>query len=109
MDDDESLSHTKWECQYHVVFIPKCRRKTLYGELRKYVGEVFRKLAKNLDTLALHGGTPARRPGNARHCGAHLPASSCAPSEHLEGRPIQTSAKSRLTIAEKGINAFVYA
>ena len=41
----ESLSHTKWDCKYHVVFIPKCRRKTLYGELRKYMGEVFRKLA----------------------------------------------------------------
>ena len=32
MDDYESLSHTKWECKYHVVFIPKYRRKTLYGE-----------------------------------------------------------------------------
>jgi putative transposase len=32
MDDYESLSHSKWECKYHVVFIPKCRRKTLYGE-----------------------------------------------------------------------------
>ena len=30
MDDYESLSHSKWECKYHVVFIPKCRRKTLY-------------------------------------------------------------------------------
>jgi putative transposase len=29
MDDYESLSHSKWECKYHVVFIPKCRRKTL--------------------------------------------------------------------------------
>ncbi len=42
MDDYESLSHTKWECKYHVVFIPKCRRRTLYGELRKHLGEVFR-------------------------------------------------------------------
>ena len=33
MDDHESLSHTKWDCKYHVVFIPKCRRKTLYAEL----------------------------------------------------------------------------
>jgi putative transposase len=41
----ESLSHTKWECKNHVVFIPKCRRKTLYGELRQHLGEVFRKLA----------------------------------------------------------------
>jgi putative transposase len=45
MDDYESLSHTKWECKYHVVFTPKCRRKTLYGELRRHLGEVFRKLA----------------------------------------------------------------
>jgi putative transposase len=41
----ESLSHTKWECKYHIVFIPRCRRKTLYGELRRHLGEVFRKLA----------------------------------------------------------------
>ena len=46
MDDYESLSHSKWECKYRVVFIPKWRRKTLYGELRKYLGEVFRKLAE---------------------------------------------------------------
>src|ERR1700747_1311249 len=45
MDDYESLSHSKWECKYHVVFIPKCRRKTLYGELRQHLGEVFRRLA----------------------------------------------------------------
>ncbi|HTT20722.1 MAG TPA: transposase, partial [Candidatus Sulfotelmatobacter sp.] len=46
MDEMESLSHTKWECKYHVVFIPKCRRKQLYGELRRHLGEVFRKLAE---------------------------------------------------------------
>ena len=45
MDDYESLSHSKWECKYHVVFIPKCRRKTLYGELRQHLGEMFRRLA----------------------------------------------------------------
>ncbi len=45
MDDYESLSHSKWDCKYHVVFIPKCRRKTLYGELRQHLGEIFRRLA----------------------------------------------------------------
>ena len=45
MDEYESLSHTKWGCKYHVVFIPKRRRKLLYGELRQHLGEVFRKLA----------------------------------------------------------------
>ena len=45
MDEFESLSHTKWECKYHVVFIPKFRRKALYGQLRDHLGELFRKLA----------------------------------------------------------------
>lgn len=45
MDEYESLSHSKWDCKYHVVFIPKCRRRTLYVQLRKYLGEVFRRLA----------------------------------------------------------------
>ena len=45
MDNYESLSHTTWSCKYHVVFLPKCRRKALYQELRRYLGEVFRKLA----------------------------------------------------------------
>ena len=46
MDEYESLSHSKWECKYHVIFIPKCRRKALYGQLRKHLGEVFRQLAQ---------------------------------------------------------------
>ena len=46
MDDYESLSHTRWECKYHVIFIPKYRRKVLYGQLRKYLGEVLRRLAE---------------------------------------------------------------
>jgi putative transposase len=45
MEDVASLSHTKWECKYHVVFIPKCRRKALYKELRRHLAEIFRQLA----------------------------------------------------------------
>jgi putative transposase len=45
MDELESLSHTKWECKYHVVFVPKRRRRTLYVGLRRHLGELFRKLA----------------------------------------------------------------
>ncbi|WP_211245102.1 transposase, partial [Sedimenticola selenatireducens] len=37
----ESLSHTRWECKYHIVFIPKYRRKVLFGQIRKELGEVF--------------------------------------------------------------------
>ena len=46
MGESKSLNHTKWECKYHVVFIPRCRRKVLYKELRRHLGEVFRQLAK---------------------------------------------------------------
>jgi putative transposase len=45
MDEAGNLNHTKWQCKYHVVFIPKMRRKVLYGKLRRYLGEVFRSLA----------------------------------------------------------------
>ncbi len=55
MDHNESLSHSKWECKYHVIFIPKRRRKTLYGELRKYLGEVFRKLAEQKESRIEEG------------------------------------------------------
>src|SRR5690348_18398085 len=55
MDEYESLSHSKWECKYHVVFIPKCRRKTLYGSLRKHLGEVFRKLAEQKESRIEEG------------------------------------------------------
>ena len=46
MDEPMTLSHSKWDCEYHVVFIPKRRRKTLYGKLRQHLGEVFRELAR---------------------------------------------------------------
>jgi len=55
MDVYESLNHTKWECKYHVVFIPKYRRKTLYGELRPHLGEVFRNLAKQKECMIVEG------------------------------------------------------
>jgi len=47
MNEYESLNHTKWECKYHVVFIPKYRRKALYGSLRKHLGGLFRELARH--------------------------------------------------------------
>jgi putative transposase len=46
MPHDETLSHTKWDCKYHVVFIPKCRRQALYKELRQHLGDGFRSLAE---------------------------------------------------------------
>ena len=55
MDTFESLNHSVWECKYHVVFIPKCRRKTLYGQLRQHLGEVFRKLATQKESRIEEG------------------------------------------------------
>ncbi len=55
MDKTESLSHSKWECKYHVVFIPKCRRRTLYEQLRRDLGEVFRTLAEHRESRIEEG------------------------------------------------------
>jgi len=46
----ESLSHTRWECKYHVVFIPKYRKKVIFGQIRKELGDVFRRLARQKDS-----------------------------------------------------------
>lgn len=50
-----SLSHTVWECKYHVVWIPKCRRKVLYGNLRSYLGDVFHELARQRESRIVEG------------------------------------------------------
>ena len=42
----ESISHTRWDCKYYVVFIPKCRRKELYGKIRKFLGPVLHEKAR---------------------------------------------------------------
>jgi len=43
---EESISHSRWDCKYHVVFIPKCLRKELYGKIRKYLEAVFHEMAR---------------------------------------------------------------
>ena len=50
-----SLSHTRWECQYHIVFIPKYRRKRLFGQIRKELGEVFHRLARQKESVIEEG------------------------------------------------------
>ena len=55
MNDLQSLSHSVWDCKYHVVWIPKCRRKVLYGELRKYLGQVLRELATQKESRVVEG------------------------------------------------------
>ena len=59
MDTYHTLSHSKWECKYHVVFIPKYRRKRLFGELRKELGRVFRELARQKESEVEEGNLRA--------------------------------------------------
>ena len=55
MHDEQSLSHTKWDCKYHVIWIPKYRKKLIFSDLRKYLGEIFRDLAKQKDCAVIEG------------------------------------------------------
>ena len=50
-----SLNHTRWECKYHIVFIPKYRRKTLFGQIRRELGEIFHRLARQKESLIEEG------------------------------------------------------
>src|SRR2546427_12742879 len=51
----QSSAHSKWDCKYHIVFIPKRRRKAIYGEIRKYLGEVFHELARQKECRIAEG------------------------------------------------------
>jgi putative transposase len=55
MQSYETLKHTTWESKYHVVFIPKCRRKTIYGQIRRELGGVFRELARQKESDVVEG------------------------------------------------------
>jgi putative transposase len=55
MDEFESLSRSKWECKYHVVFVPKGRRKVLFGQLRPHLGNIFRTLSEQRESRIEEG------------------------------------------------------
>ena len=55
MHEWQSLSHVRWECKYHVVFIPKYRRKVLYGQLRQRIGPILRELCRQKGVELLEG------------------------------------------------------
>ena len=59
MDDDLSLSHTRWNCKYHIVFIPKYRRKEIYGKIRTDIGQIIRQLYayKDVEIIEAHAMT----------------------------------------------------
>ena len=55
MGNEESLCHTRWNCKYHVVWVPKYRRKMLYGQLRRELAEVLHDLARQKESRILEG------------------------------------------------------
>jgi putative transposase len=55
MRDYKSLSHTRWDCKYHVVFIPKRRQKLIFGGIRKHLGDVFHELARQKGVVIEEG------------------------------------------------------
>lgn len=55
MNDRQSLRHTSWECKYHVVWIPKYRRKAIYEQLRRYLRSTFRELAIQKESQVIEG------------------------------------------------------
>ena len=85
MREVNSLNHTRWECKYHIVFIPKYRRKVLFGQVCKEMGEVFHRLARQKESVIEEGhlmpdncarhpapttpGVPDTGPGDGQWCG----------------------------------------
>ena len=51
----QSLSHSKWDCKYHVVFVPKRRRKAIFGQTRRQLGQIFHGLARQKECQILEG------------------------------------------------------
>jgi len=51
----QSLSHSKWDCKYHIVFVPKRRRKAMFGNIRKHLGGIFHELARQKECHIIEG------------------------------------------------------
>ena len=55
MKEYQSLSHTRWDCKYHIVFIPKRRKKKVFGVLRRQLGQIFKELAQHKEFQVVEG------------------------------------------------------
>ncbi|BAP54793.1 hypothetical protein THII_0496 [Thioploca ingrica] len=85
MRDSQSLSHTKWDCKYHLVFIPKRRKKVIYGNLRRALGTIFSLVPK------FHLGMPV--------CQALLGEVGPHAKQSFAGRHYQAELGSELSLA----------
>ena len=67
--DWQSQSHVRWDCKFHVVIVPKYRKKLLYGKVRRKVGEILRDLCRQLDHVSLLNRDVLRERCNVLQCG----------------------------------------
>ncbi len=70
--DENSLSHTKWDCKYHIVFAPKYRRKEIYGKLKTEIGKILRELCSHREVTIVE----------AEACPDHIHMLVCIPPKH---------------------------
>jgi putative transposase len=92
MKEYQSLSHTRWDCKYHIVFIPKKRKKWIFGVLRKHLGEVFRELAKHKEAQIVEGHL----------MGDHVHMCISIPPKHAESNVVgYIKGKSAIAIARR--------
>ena len=75
MHDWQSLSHVRWECKYHIVIIPKYRKRMLHGKLKKHVGEVIREVCRQRGIELVEGHL---MPDNVHMCVSIPPKHSVA-------------------------------
>ena len=78
MKQFRKLSHSTWDCKYHVVFIPKCRKKILYGQLPREISEILKMLAKHKESENLEGHT----------CSDHIYILTAIPSKYVSASVI---------------------
>ena len=69
MKEYQSLSHTTWDCKYHVVFIPKCRKQRIFGALRREPGTIFHELAGQKESQIVEGHCRVRFTHRERQAG----------------------------------------
>lgn len=72
MPDYKSLTHTRWDCKYHIVFIPKKRQKVIYGSLRKFLGSIFHELARRKGCEIVEGHLTSRMAASGSRCHTDL-------------------------------------
>ena len=92
MKEYQSLSHTRWDCKYHVVFIPKRRKKAIFGALRRHLGGIFRELARHKEAQVVEGHL---KPDHVHMC------LSIPPKLAVENVVGYMKGKSAITIARK--------